>query len=77
MPAANQDPHQTIREAAYFIWQHEGCPNGRAEAHWLSAQAHLTARRSAPDHADDEEKLLAGRADVNLPALLTKDVPGG
>jgi hypothetical protein len=26
---------------------------------------------------DEEEKVLAGRADVNLPALLTKDVPGG
>jgi hypothetical protein len=25
----------------------------------------------------DEEKILAGRIDVNLPALLTKDVPGG
>lgn len=26
---------------------------------------------------EDEEKVLAGRPDVNLPALLTKDVPGG
>lgn len=26
---------------------------------------------------DDEEKILAGRTDVNLPALLTKDVKGG
>lgn len=25
----------------------------------------------------DEEKILAGRDDVNYPALLTKDVPGG
>ena len=28
-------------------------------------------------HLEDEEKLLAGRDDVNYPALLTKDVPGG
>ncbi len=26
---------------------------------------------------DDEEKILAGRSDVNMPALLTKDVKGG
>ena len=26
---------------------------------------------------EDEEKILAGRNDVNYPAMLTKDVPGG
>jgi hypothetical protein len=26
---------------------------------------------------EDEEKVIAGRPDVNYPALLTKDVPGG
>jgi hypothetical protein len=26
---------------------------------------------------EDEEKIMAGRTDVNYPALLTKDVPGG
>jgi hypothetical protein len=26
---------------------------------------------------EDEEKILAGLADVNMPALLTKDVQGG
>ena len=29
------------------------------------------------DEFDDEEKILEGRPDVNLPALLTKDVQGG
>jgi hypothetical protein len=29
------------------------------------------------DRMEDEEKILAGRDDVNYPALLTKDVPGG
>jgi hypothetical protein len=29
------------------------------------------------EHVEDEEKILAGRHDVNYPALLTKDVPGG
>jgi hypothetical protein len=26
---------------------------------------------------DEEEKVLAGRLDANMPALLTRDVPGG
>jgi len=29
------------------------------------------------DRMEDEEKILAGRDDANVPALLTKDVPGG
>ncbi len=29
------------------------------------------------DGMEEEEKILAGRTDVNMPALLTKDVPGG
>jgi len=29
------------------------------------------------DRLDEEEKVLAGRADANMPALLTRDVPGG
>ncbi len=29
------------------------------------------------DRLEDEEKILAGRDDVNYPAMLTKDVPGG
>ncbi len=29
------------------------------------------------ERMEDEEKILAGRVDVNYPALLTKDVPGG
>lgn len=32
---------------------------------------------SDEDRMEDEEKILAGRLDVNYPALLTKDVPGG
>jgi hypothetical protein len=38
------------------------------------------AKRTQPhddDRMDDEEKIMAGRHDVNYPAHLTKDVPGG
>jgi hypothetical protein len=50
--------------------------------HDAKQPAHKTSRsirkRDEPDEiVEEEEKVLAGRADVNLPALLTKDVPGG
>jgi hypothetical protein len=37
--------------------------------------ARKRGRRDEP--MDEEEKVLAGRPDANMPALLTKDVPGG
>jgi len=36
-----------------------------------------TAKSTQAEHMEEEEKILAGRDDVNLPALLTKDVQGG
>ena len=30
-----------------------------------------------PDQMEEEEKVLDGRPDVNMTALLTRDVPGG
>jgi hypothetical protein len=37
-----------------------------------------TKRTKRPDEPmEDEEKIMAGRNDVNYPAMLTKDVPGG
>ena len=76
------DPHnheKAVRERAYFIWQREGCPEGKAQDHWTQAVTEASGEQSGRyDHSlEEEEKLLAGRADVNLPALLTKDVPGG
>ncbi len=38
-PAA--PPSESIRELAYFLWQAEGCPADRKEAHWLAAEAQL------------------------------------
>jgi hypothetical protein len=57
---------EATREAAYFLWENEGRPEGKALDHWIRAEP-----------TGDEEKIIAGRPDANLPALLTKDVPGG
>jgi hypothetical protein len=42
----------------------------------ISAQIDRKSDR-ADQPMDDEEKVLAGKPDANMPALLTKDVLGG
>ena len=56
-----------------------GRPEGRAQDHWLSATLEKFSEEPGQDTElmDDEEKVLAGLPDANLPALLTKDVRGG
>jgi len=40
--------------------------------------AQINRKSDRPDHPmEDEEKVLAGKPDANMPALLTKDVLGG
>ena len=40
--------------------------------------AHIDQKSNRPDRPmEDEEKVLAGKPDANMPALLTKDVLGG
>jgi hypothetical protein len=78
LPPPNPAALRSIREAAYFIWENEGRPDGRAEEHWTRAATDIATRVPQPDEdTDDEEKVLAGRPDANIPAMLTKDVPGG
>ncbi len=51
-------------------------PDRDAEpAHPETAQADMEPARR--EELEDEEKILAGRVDVNMPALLTRDVQGG
>jgi len=66
---------QVIRVTAFFIWEREGRPEGRAVDHWERAIIESSTGDGAGE--EDEEKVLAGRPDANMPALLKKDVPGG
>ncbi|MGC1409625.1 MAG: DUF2934 domain-containing protein [Acetobacteraceae bacterium] len=77
MPAPDRDSEHTLRERAYYIWEREGCPEGQAEAHWLLAAREQSGNEPTDEFMEDEEKILAGRSDANMPALLTKDVQGG
>jgi hypothetical protein len=77
MPEMDKD--RAIRERAYFMWEREGRPHGRAQDHWLAATIEQLGEDSGSDaeFIGEEEKVLAGRPDANIPALLTKDVRGG
>ena len=79
MPDTNHDNEQTVRDRAYYIWEREGRPEGRAHDHWHRAIREASRHEREPDEEPllEEEKVLAGRGDVNLPALLIRDVPGG
>jgi Protein of unknown function (DUF2934) len=79
MPDPDRNAEQAVREAAYFIWEREGRPEGQAEDHWRRAvvQRSREARHQDDEPVEEEEKVLAGRLDANMPALLTKDVRGG
>jgi hypothetical protein len=74
MSKPEREDERAVREAAYYIWVNEGRPHGRAHDHWGRAVAETEHRWRS---MQDEEKILAGRHDANLPALLTQDVPGG
>jgi hypothetical protein len=38
------DREQRIREIAYFLWEQEAYPDGRAEEHWAAAEAVVDAQ---------------------------------
>jgi sRNA-binding protein len=65
---------EQIQEAAYYIWQNEGCPMGMEEAHWLKAVNQLnstktttakkatTKRKTATKKATTAKKTTAKKA---------------
>jgi hypothetical protein len=80
MPELDKYAEQVIRETAYFIWEREGRSEGNAQDHWERATIETFGGDGggcADEFLQDEEKILAGRPDANMPALLTRDVPGG
>lgn len=82
----DHDRETAVRRRAYAIWEQEGRPEGQAWDHWLRAKNEANGddagdlpwpARDDDPLLDEAEKILAGRTDVNMPALLTRDVQGG
>jgi hypothetical protein len=53
-----------IRERAHEIWENEGRPAGRAEAHWSMASAEIAAvgQKAAPDQSASKKAPAKPRA---------------
>jgi hypothetical protein len=54
--APMDDREQRIREIAYFLWEQEGYPDGRAEEHWAAAQAVVDAQDAERKNAGDDPR---------------------
>jgi hypothetical protein len=63
------DLEHRIRERAHSIWEQEGRPAGRAEAHWAMASAELGAA-SKP-----KPRRRAAAADSTVASLAAKPAP--
>ena len=43
-----QNKQDQIREHAYFLWQNEGCQEGREMEYWLQAEQLISGKKKAP-----------------------------
>ena len=48
---ANKLNENSIREAAYYLWQNAGCPNGNDEYFWSKAVEQLNSKSSSKKSA--------------------------
>ena len=55
MPNVRWDVERRTRDRAYLLWQQEGCPDGRADAHWRRA-GELERLRDADERRLDAEE---------------------
>ena len=69
MPDPDTD-EQRIREHAYLLWLEEGCPEGRAEAHWEAA-CRRDAEREAYVDAEGAESFPASDPPSHTPVMRT------
>jgi hypothetical protein len=74
--APQPDEDRSVRERAYYIWEREGRPEGRAREHWLRAVADAAPADYDGDFLAEQEAIVEGLP-ADLPAVLTKDARGG
>ena len=46
---------EEIKALAHAIWEHQGCPEGRAEEHWQEAEELVRARWLANKQSDEHQ----------------------
>jgi hypothetical protein len=71
-----------IRERAYYLWQENGCPEGRSDEFWAVARAQIDAQgsvdRTPVDPVPDtrpEREALREAMEATAESLAAADVP--
>ena len=68
--------HDSIALRAYYLWEAEGCPDGRHEAHWFTAEAaekrSLSAKRAAVTRRAKQEAAPKASAKTLVAAAALK-----
>lgn len=72
MPDTDAEWEQRIRERAYFLWQAEGCPEGRGAEFWDRARA-LEVEATAPAKGES----VPASAGTSIPRLDRQHEKGG
>ena len=70
-----QNMDQAIRERAYHLWIADGCRDGNADAHWLTAQRDVLATSPGTPArvVDDTQNVVsAKKKPVRKPAAKAK-----
>ena len=63
-----------IRKRAHQIWNDEGCPEGRDEAHWLRAEAEIDGLATQSESGQPAEAPDLGDTDVpGLPLTTVRE----
>ena len=45
-----------VRETAYYLWEHDGCPLGREQEYWFRALEQKLRERNADRHLQEEPR---------------------
>jgi len=60
-----QDIEQRIRERAYHLWVADGCRDGEADRHWLTAERDVLAELAAAMPAPKGRSRRAANSNVD------------
>ncbi len=63
-----------IETRAYFLWEREGRPHGRDQAHWFEAEAQL-APRGTPSNAGAKARAKAAKPKAPKPKAAKRSAP--